>query len=95
MTRHAVDAWFNGTVASLAAGVFDLPTVFSLGGGIVGAGRTALLNCIKSLLRKADTHATTRICVSFDRHQCSYFVHDNERVKHVAFHVAWICRVFL
>ncbi|MBC8718767.1 hypothetical protein [Ochrobactrum sp. Marseille-Q0166] len=47
--RRTLDAaGINGTVASLAAGVFDLPTVFSLGGGIAGTGRTALGTAIRT-----------------------------------------------
>ncbi len=41
-------AGLSGTVASLAAGVFDLPTVFSLGGGVVGAGRTVMGTAIRA-----------------------------------------------
>ena len=42
--RRTLDAAGTlGTVAALSAGVFDLPTVFSLGGGVVSAGaRTTL-----------------------------------------------------
>ncbi|MFI3905599.1 hypothetical protein [Ochrobactrum sp. S1502_03] len=47
--RRTLDAaGINGTIASLAAGVFDLPTVFSVGGGIAGAGRTALGTAIRT-----------------------------------------------
>ncbi|WP_235818397.1 hypothetical protein [Brucella grignonensis] len=46
--RRTLDAaGINGTIASLAAGVFDLPTVFSVGGGVVGAGRTALGTAVR------------------------------------------------
>ncbi|MGI8390547.1 hypothetical protein [Brucella anthropi] len=41
--RRTLDAaGVTGTIASLAAGVFDLPTVFSVGGGLAGAGSTIL-----------------------------------------------------
>ncbi|MFK4060725.1 hypothetical protein [Brucella anthropi] len=41
--RRTLDAaGVTGTIASLAAGVFDLPTVFSVGGGLVGAGSSIL-----------------------------------------------------
>jgi len=41
--RRTIDAaGVNGVIASLAAGVFDLPTLLPLGGGIANAGRTAL-----------------------------------------------------
>ncbi|NKX16188.1 hypothetical protein HGG75_10665 [Ochrobactrum pseudogrignonense] len=47
--RRTLDAaGINGTIASLAAGVFDIPTVFSVGGGIAGAGRTALGTAIRT-----------------------------------------------
>lgn len=46
--RRTLDAaGINGTIASLAAGVADLPTIFSLGGGVVGAGRTALGTAVR------------------------------------------------
>lgn len=41
--RRTIEAaGVSGVIASLAAGVFDLPTLFPLGGGIMSAGRTAL-----------------------------------------------------
>lgn len=47
--RRTLDAaGINGTIASLAAGVFDLPTVFSVGGGIAGAGRTVFGTAIRA-----------------------------------------------
>ncbi|WP_247880624.1 hypothetical protein [Brucella intermedia] len=47
--RRTLDAaGINGTIASLAAGVFDLPTVFSVGGGIAGAGRTVFGTTIRA-----------------------------------------------
>lgn len=45
-TREA--AGVMGVVADLAAGVFDLPTVFSVGGGIAGAGRTVFGTAIRA-----------------------------------------------
>ena len=46
--RRTLDAaGMNGTIASLAAGVFDLPTLFSVGGGVAGAGRTALGTAVR------------------------------------------------
>lgn len=47
--RRTLDAaGINGTIASLAAGVFDLPTVFSVGGGIAGAGRTVFGTAVRA-----------------------------------------------
>ncbi len=47
--RRTLDAaGVNGTIASLAAGVFDLPTVFSVGGGIAGAGRTVFGTAVRA-----------------------------------------------
>ena len=47
--RRTLDAaGMNGTIASLAAGVFDLPTVFSIGGGVAGAGRTVLGTALRA-----------------------------------------------
>ncbi|WP_286167931.1 hypothetical protein [Ochrobactrum sp. MC-1LL] len=47
--RRTLDAaGINGTIASLAAGVFDLPTVFSVGGGIAGAGRTIFGTAVRA-----------------------------------------------
>jgi len=47
--RRTLDAaGIHGTIASLAAGVFDLPTVFSVGGGIAGAGRTVFGTAIRA-----------------------------------------------
>ncbi|WP_247996989.1 hypothetical protein [Brucella tritici] len=41
--RRTVDAaGVSGVIASLAAGFFDIPTLFPLGGGVMSAGRTAL-----------------------------------------------------
>ncbi|WP_245414824.1 hypothetical protein [Brucella oryzae] len=47
--RRTLDAaGINGTIASLAAGVLDLPTVFSVGGGIAGAGRTIFGTAVRA-----------------------------------------------
>ncbi|WPM80985.1 hypothetical protein R5W60_04600 [Brucella pseudintermedia] len=47
--RRTLDAaGINGTIASLAAGVLDLPTVFSVGGGIAGAGRTVFGTAVRA-----------------------------------------------
>lgn len=47
--RRTLDAaGATGTIASLAAGVIDLPTVFSIGGGIAGAGRTVFGTAIRA-----------------------------------------------
>lgn len=41
--RRTIDAaGMNGVIASLAAGFFDIPTLFPIGGGVMSAGRTAL-----------------------------------------------------
>ncbi len=47
--RRTLDAaGINGTIASLAAGVLDLPTMFSVGGGVAGAGRTIFGTAVRA-----------------------------------------------